>query len=163
MTTRRDTPARAAHAAVAIAVLLLVAACAPTRSSLASESEASLHLAGSIELAAGGHDADSSIYGSLSADAWRQYGTDVPFDDVVTYFDSELRRRGWDPGGGSSGLTSTDEYAVEAWHKSARILRVGHMRNGPPGANFATFYMVSLIASGLKYTPPASASEPAFS
>jgi hypothetical protein len=139
-------------AAASMAVLLV--ACGPTPSSLASEAEASLHLPGSTEVATGGYDAEKSVYGSLSAVAWRQYGADVPWEDVLAYFDAELARRGWEPGGGSSGLTSTDEYVVEAWHKSDRILRLGYMRNGPPGANFGTFYDVALIGSGLKYVPP---------
>jgi hypothetical protein len=52
---------------------------------------------------------------------------------------------------GSSGLPSTDEYAVTAWHRGDRILRLGHLR-GVPGArccSFQTFYSVTLIGQGV--------------
>ncbi|HYU50534.1 MAG TPA: hypothetical protein VEO91_11485 [Candidatus Limnocylindria bacterium] len=68
-----------------------------------------------------------TIEGHLAAIAWRQYGTDASWDDVVTFFDAELRNRGWQEGGCASGFPSTDEWAVMIWHSDSRILRLGHL------------------------------------
>jgi hypothetical protein len=74
------------------------------------------------------------------------------WDDVVAYFDAELGKRGWQQGGCSSGLRSTDEWAVMAWHSDSRILRVGHLRDERAvkhDGQFVTIYDVALIGEGL--------------
>lgn len=123
----------------------------PTMTSLSEEWAAKLRTSGSVELISGGHDAEQTPEGPLAAIAWREYGVDASWDEVVAYFDAELRDRGWEEGGGSSGLRSTIEYAVEAWHKGDRILRLGHLRNSPKpdSGSFVTFYSVTLIGQGV--------------
>lgn len=123
----------------------------PTQASLSDEEAGKLRIAGSAEMISGGHDAEETPEGPLAAIAWRRYGVDASWDDVVAYFEAELSARGWEEGGGSSGLRSTIEYAVEAWHKGERILRLGHLRDSPkPDAgSFRTFYSVTLIGRGL--------------
>jgi hypothetical protein len=133
------------------ALVVAVVACGgPTRDSLSDEAEAKLQVPGSKELATGGYDAENTVDGPLAAVAWRQYGVDVPWEDVVAYFDAELRGRGWQEGGSSSGLRSTGEWAVEAWHRDDRILRLGHLRDTPTkdSGSFVTFYEVALIGKG---------------
>lgn len=135
-----------------LAILSLVASCQQTSSSLRDEAEAQLQAPGSTQLGAGGHDAMQTIEGHLAAIAWRQYGTDASWDDVVTYFDAELRNRGWQEGGCSSGFPSTDEWAVMAWHSDSRILRLGHLideRAVKHDQQFVTVYAVALIGEGI--------------
>jgi hypothetical protein len=140
---------------IASAVLLVIVALvgcvsSPTRASLSVEEAAQLQLPGSSELASGGHDQEQSPEGDIPAIAWRRFGVDVAWQDVAAYFDAELKARGWEEGGGSSGLTSTIENAVEAWHKGDRILRLGHLRGSakPEAGSFLTFYEVALIGQG---------------
>ena len=120
----------------------------PTRASLSEEEAAKLHIAGSVELIAdGGHHAEQTPEGPLAALAWRRYGVDASWDDVVAYFEAELSARGWAEGGESSGLRSTIAYAVESWHKADRILRLGHLRDSQTSdaGSFQSFYSVALI------------------
>jgi len=123
----------------------------PTRDSLSDAPVAQTQAPGSALLTSGGTDLEQTPEGEIPAIAWRRYGVDASWDDVVAYFEAELRARGWEEGGGSSGLRSAIEHAVEAWHKSDRILRLGHLRNSPkPDAgSFQTFYSVTLIGEGL--------------
>jgi hypothetical protein len=134
------------------ALVLAVVACGgPTRGSLSDEAEAQLQIPGSKELAAGGHDAENTLDGPLAAIAWRQYGVNASWEEVVAYFDAELRERGWQEGGSSSGIPSTQEWAVQAWHRDDRILRLGHRHNAPTkdSGSFVTFYEVALIGKGV--------------
>jgi hypothetical protein len=143
------------HALVCVAWMALVlAGCSlsgPTRGSLSEEVEAQFQVPGSNLLASGGTDREQTPEGDIPAIAWRRYGADASWEEVVAYFEAELHDRGWESGGGSSGLRSTIEYAVEAWHKGDRILRLGHLRNSPkPDAgSFQTFYSVALIGQGV--------------
>lgn len=102
-------------------------------------------------MTSGGTDLEQTPEGEIPAIEWRRYGVDASWDDVVAYFEAELSARGWEEGGGSVGLTSTIEYAVEAWHLGDRILRLGHLRDSPkPDAgSFRTSYSVALIGQGL--------------
>lgn len=106
---------------------------------------------GSSELLSGGYDEEQTPEGRLAAVAWREYGVDASWDEVVAYFDAELANQGWEDGGGSSGLKSTAEHAVRAWHRDDRILRLGHLRNSPKpeSGSFITFYEVALIGQGV--------------
>jgi hypothetical protein len=134
----------------AVAIVAIAAACGPTRDSLGNEEAAQLRLAGSKEIAAGGLDAESGVGGQQAALTWRQYGVDAPWPDVVAYFDAEMQARGWQKGGGSSGLPSTSEWDAMAWHSNDRILRLGHIRNVPNNSGlFETFYEVALIGRGV--------------
>jgi hypothetical protein len=119
---------------------------------LSVEEEAQLQLQGSTLLTSGGTDIERSPEGDIPAIAWRRLGVDASWTDVVAYFDAELRRRGWEEGGGSSGLTSTIEHDVEAWHKGDRILRLGHLRDSPKpeAGSFLTYYSVALVGQGLE-------------
>jgi len=136
------------------AVSIVLSACAlggPTRDSLNEENEAGLRTDGSVELISnGGHDAEQTPEGRLAAIAWREYGVNSSWDAVVAYFEVEMRGRGWEPGGGSSGR-STQEHAVVAWHKGDRILRLSYRRNAikPGQGSFSTFYRVTLIGQGV--------------
>jgi hypothetical protein len=124
----------------------------PTRASLSQEDVAKLHLAGSVELIQdGGHDSEQTPEGQLAAIAWREYGVNSSWDNVVTYFDREMRGRGWQAGGGSSGARSTQELDVAAWHIGDRTLRLAHRRNAtrPNSGSFTTIYTVTLIGQGL--------------
>jgi hypothetical protein len=141
---------------LAALVAIALSACSlagPSRESLSQEAEALLRFEGSVELIAnGGHDAEQTPEGPLPALAWREYGVDASWDEVVAYFDAELRDRGWSTGGSTSGFASTGEYAAEAWHRHERILRLGHQRNRSidvPGS-FITIYQVTLIGKGVK-------------
>ena len=106
---------------------------------------------GSTELASGGTDEEQTPEGGLPAIAWRRYGVDASWEEVIAYFDRELAAQGWEDGGGSSGLTSTIEHAVQAWHRDDRILRLGHLRGSPKpeAGSFRTFYSVALIGQGV--------------
>jgi hypothetical protein len=124
----------------------------PTRASLSQEEVAKLHLSGSVDLIAdGGHDSEQTPEGQLAAIAWHEYGIDSSWDNVVAYFDAEMRNRGWQIGGGSSDGRSTQELDVIAWHSGDRILRVAHRRNAtkPDSGSFAIIYRVTLIGQGL--------------
>jgi hypothetical protein len=143
---------RIAWLAMAMLATLALAGCGPTADSLLEEAEAPLHMDGSVELAAGGHDAmRGGYYAPVPAIVWRSYGVDAPFDEVRRYFDTELSDRGWSPGGGSSGTRTTDEHDAEAWHKGDRILRLAHLRNPPTlePRSFMTYYGVALIGQGI--------------
>jgi hypothetical protein len=136
-------------------ITIALAACGlgePTRESLSQEEEALLQFDGSVELIAdGGHDAESTPEGPLAALAWREYGVDATWDEIVEHFDAELRADGWLEGGGTSGFASTREHAVEAWHKGDRILRLAHRRDPgvDPPRSFLTFYRVNLLGKGV--------------
>jgi hypothetical protein len=108
-------------------------------------------MSGSTELASGGHDEERTPEGVLPAIAWREYGVEASWDEIVAYFDAELAEQGWEDGGGSSGIRSTSEHAVEAWHKGDRILRLGHLRYSPSpeSGSFLAYYRVSLIGQGV--------------
>jgi hypothetical protein len=142
---------------VLIAASLALGACErstpspPSQSDLAAEGEASLKMAGSTELARGGREASSTLNGPVPSAAWRDYGTSSSWEDVVSYFDAELRARGWAAGGGSSGVLYDfdEEFGVIAWHKGDRILRLGHRRfvtNDTIG--FPTYYEVRVVGRG---------------
>ena len=82
----------------------------PTRASLSEEVEAQLQIPGSVELiSTGGHDAEQTSEGPLPAIAWREYGADATWDEVVAYVDAELRARGWERGA---------DQAVDGRHRS---------------------------------------------
>jgi len=137
-----------------VTVMVTLVACAPnspTQASLGEEEAAQLRVPGSKLLTSGGSEREQTPEGAIPPIAWNRYGVDAPWDEVVAYFDAELRDRGWEEGGGSSGLRSTIEHDVEAWHKEDRILRLGHLRNSPkPDAgSFVTFYSLALIGEGL--------------
>jgi hypothetical protein len=141
-------------AAALVAILAALVGCGssgPNRISLANEDAAQLLVSGSTQLADGGNDAERTIEGDIPAIAWRRYGVNARWDEIVAFFDNELSRRGWEPGGGSSGLRSTDEKAVEAWHSGDRILRLGELRRAPVenAGQFVTFYEVALVGQGL--------------
>jgi predicted small lipoprotein YifL len=138
----------------AVMLAMALTACGlsgPTQTSLSEEAAAKLSVSNSTQLASGGHDSEQTPEGAIPAIAWRRYGVDAPWDDVVAFFEAELSALGWEEGGGSSGLRSTIEFAVEAWHKGDRILRLGHLRDSPKpdSGSFATFYSVTLIGEGL--------------
>jgi hypothetical protein len=134
---------------------IVLSACSvggPTRDSLSKENEAGLKTEGSVELLSnGGHDSEQTPEGRLAAIAWREYGVNSSWDAVVAYFEVEMRGRGWEPGGGSSGSWSTQERAVVAWHKGDRILRLSYRRNAikPGQRSFSTIYRVTLIGQGV--------------
>ena len=141
-------------AAAPIAILATLVGCGssgPNRTSLANEDVAQLQFSGSKQLVNGGIDAQRTIEGDIPAISWRRYGVNARWDEIVAFFDNELSRRGWEPGGGSSGLRSTGEKAVEAWHFGDRILRLGDLRKAPVenAGQFVTFYEVALIGQGL--------------
>lgn len=137
--------------APAVVALILCVSCGPTRASLSEDEAAQLQMPGSTELASGGHDEEGTPEGVLPAISSRAYGVDASWDEIVAYFDAELTGKGWEAGGGSSGFRSTSENAVEAWHRSDRILRLDHMRDSPkPDAgSFLTWYSVALIGKGV--------------
>lgn len=126
----------------------------PTLASLAGEPEARLQAPGSTEVLAGGTDPVWTMEsGSTSAISWRRYGVHASWDAIVSYFAAEMKARGWEEGGCSSGLQSTGEWAVEAWHSDDRILRLGHRRDRPKDAgSIGTYYSVAIIGHG---PPPA--------
>jgi hypothetical protein len=131
--------------------MLAFLGCGASAGSLKDEQEAQLSFANSMQVAAGGHDSEQTLGGSVPAIVWRSYGVDAPFEDILAYFNSELSERGWEPGGGSSGSRTTDEFDVEAWHTRDRIFRLAHLRN-PPTADapsYSTYYEVALIGSGV--------------
>ena len=135
-----------------LAILSVIAGCQQTSASLRDEAEALLQVPESTQLATGGYDARQTVEGHLAALVRSQYGTDESWDDVVAYFDAELGNRGWQPGGCSSGLPSTEEWAVMAWHSDNRILRLGHLRDEwavKHERQFVTIYDVALIGKGL--------------
>jgi len=141
---------------LAASMAIALTACslsAPTRASLSKEEAAKLQLPGSVELISdGGHDAEQTPEGPLAALAWREYGVDVSWDEVVAYFDAELRDRGWEEGGGSSGGRSTQEWHAVAWNNGDRILVLAHRRNmmaTDPPQSFITIYRVNLIGQGV--------------
>ncbi len=141
-------------AAAFVPILAAVSGCEssrPSRTSLGKEDVARLQYSGSKQLADGGNDAQRSIEGDIPPIAWRRYGVNASWDEIVAFFDNELTRRGWEPGGGSSGLRSTGERAVEAWHFGDRILRLGNLRKAPVenAGQFVTFYEVALIGQGM--------------
>jgi hypothetical protein len=120
---------------------------------LAAEAEASLKMPGSTELGHGGYEAHRTPEGPLASATWRDYGTSASWDDVVSYFDAELRGRGWAPGGGSSGVVYSldEEFGVTAWNEGDRILRLGHRRFvGNVSTGFTTFYEVTLLGRGAR-------------
>lgn len=123
----------------------------PTRAVLAAEPEAVLQFPGSTEFSVGGTDAVSSIEsGSTPAITWRRLGVKASWDEIVSYFDSELRARGWRQGGCSAGLKSSEEHDVVAWHSDDRILRLGYRRDGPRDAVLVgKYYSVALIGEGV--------------
>jgi len=124
----------------------------PTSMSLAAEPEARLQIPSSRELFAGGHDSEWSLEsGPLPAISQRLYGVDSTWEEVVAYFDTELKELGWRHGGCSSGLATTGEWDVEAWHLDNRILRLGNRRRDiPPDAGiFVTYYTVALIGKAV--------------
>jgi hypothetical protein len=131
--------------------MIACVSCSPTRTSLSGEETAQLQMPGSTELASGGHDEEQTPEGPLPAIASRGYGVDASWEEIVAYFDRELEAQGWKDGGGSSGLTSTIEHAVQAWHRDDRILRLGHLRGSPKSGSgsFLTFYSVALIGQGV--------------
>lgn len=136
----------------ALAVVLVgCASSGPTRASLGEEDAAQIQVPGSTLLTSGGSDLEQSPEGTIPAIAWRRYGVDAAWEDVVAHFDAEMRDQGWQVGGGSSGLRSTIEYSVEAWHKGDRILRLGHLRDSPKpeAGSFLTLYSVALIGQGV--------------
>ena len=137
--------------AATIVVLIACVSCSSTRASLSGEEAAQLQMPGSTELASGGTDEEQTPEGRVPAIAWRRYGVDASWEEVLDYFDRELEAQGWEDGGGSSGLRSTIEHAVQAWNRDDRILRLGHLRDSPkPGAgSFRTFYSVALIGEGV--------------
>ena len=117
-----------------LAILSLIAGCQQTSASLRDEAEALLQVPESTQLATGGYDARQTVEGHLAALVRSQYGTDESWDDVV------------------SGLPSTDEWAVMAWHSDNRILRLGHLRDERAVKHerqFVTIYDVALIGKGL--------------
>jgi hypothetical protein len=132
--------------------LLLCASCGPTQASLSREEAAQLQMPGSTELGGGPGGNDEVHLFDVPAITSRAYGVDASWDELVAYFDRELKAMGWEDGGGSSGLTSTSENAVQAWHRDDRILRLGHMRNSPKpeAGSFKTFYSVALIGQGVQ-------------
>jgi len=110
-----------------------------------------LHLPGSAELSAGGREAQWTLEGgALAAVVWRRFGVDAAWDDVASYFAQDLAARGWREGGCSSGIPSTRESDVVAWHTDDRILRVGN-REDPPKDRGAieTYYEVALLGKGV--------------
>jgi hypothetical protein len=123
----------------------------PTRATLGDEAVAQLQMPGSTELASGGTDEEQTPEGRVPAIAWRSYGVDASWEELIAYFDRELEAQGWEDGGGSSGLTSTTEHAVRAWHRDDRILRLGHLSDSPKpeAGSFLTFYSVALIGQGI--------------
>ena len=137
--------------AVALVGMFGCASSGTTRSSLAAEAAAQLHMPGSSEITSGGHDEEHTPEGVLAAITWREYGVDASWEEIVAFFDRKLTGQGWEAGGGSSGIRSSSEHAVEAWHRGDRILRLGHLRDSPdPGAaSFRTWYEVALIGHGV--------------
>jgi hypothetical protein len=138
--------------AIAAATLTGCSLSGPTTTSLREEWAARLQFSGSVELIAGGHDAEQTPEGPLPALAWREYGVDATWDELVAYFESELRDREWEDGGGSSGGPSTQELDAVAWHKGDRILSLAHRRNTlAPDASgtYAMIYRVTLIGQGV--------------
>jgi hypothetical protein len=142
-----------------LALIIGISAClgpapsGPSQSDLASEPETHLQMPGSIELGQGGHEARATPEGPIPSVSWRQYGTSTSWVDLVSYFDAELRTRGWSPGGGSSGVAYLfgEEFGVTAWSKGDRILRLGHRRFVPnDNRAFPTFYEVALIGEGVR-------------
>lgn len=123
---------------------------APTLASLSGEPEARLQAPGSTEFLAGGTEAVWTLEsGSTPAIAWRRYGVHASWEDIVSYFSAEMKARGWEVGGCSSGIQSTGEWAVEAWHSDDRILRLGHRRDLPKDAgSIGTYYSVAIIGHG---------------
>jgi hypothetical protein len=106
----------------------------------------------STELENGGFEAHATPEGPLASVTWRRYGTESTWEDVVAYFDTELRGRGWLRGGGSSGIVmSHDELDLTAWSKGDRILRLSHRRFVPNvTVGFPTYYEVTLIGAGIR-------------
>jgi hypothetical protein len=157
---RRGSMFRAPHLLSLIAMAMACGAClssaptpsAPSQASLAAEPEASLQSPESTELQSGGFEAHGTPEGPLPSVAWRRYGTGSAWQDVVAFFDAELRRRGWAPGGGSSGIArSTEEFDVTAWNKDDRIVRLSHRRFvATDTIGFGTYYEVTLIGQGLQ-------------
>ena len=143
---------RLAWAALVVITVTGCSLSSPTQASLSDEGAAKLRIAGSAEMISGGHDAEETPEGPLAAIAWREYGVDASWDDVVAYFEAELRDRGWEEGGGSSSGPSTQEWDAVAWHTKDRILRIAHRRNTAATATsgtFLTIYRVTLIGQGL--------------
>lgn len=152
--SQRRRVAIASHLLWLTALLLMLGGCgvgSPTRASLSEEAVAKLRVAASVELiSTGGHDSERTPEGPLAAIAWREYGADASWDDVVVYFEAELRDRGWESGGGSSA--STQEWDAVGWNKDDRILRLSHRRNASVSdlpRSFRTIYRVTLIGQGL--------------
>jgi hypothetical protein len=123
----------------------------PTKVSLAAEPVAQLQFPGSVELSAGGREAQWTLEsGSQAAVVWRRYGVDAAWEDVATYFTQELAARGWLEGGCASGQPSTRESDVVAWHTQDRILRVGNRRDRPKDVGtIRTYYEVALLGKGV--------------
>jgi hypothetical protein len=135
---------------MAMLATLALAGCGPTAGSLLEEAEAPLHMDGSVELAAGGHDAmRGGYYAPVPAIVWRSYGVDAPFDEVRRYFDTELSDRGWSPGGGSSGTRTTDEHDAEAAQRRPHPASCAPSQSADSRANVVHDLIRRLIGQGI--------------
>jgi len=74
--------------AALVAILAAVTGCGssgPSRTSLEKEDVAQLQFSGSKQLADGGNDARRTIEGDTPAIAWRRYGVNASWDDIVAF------------------------------------------------------------------------------
>ena len=136
-----------------LAMLASLAACeAPTGyADLEKNPEADLLYPGSEPLSDGGHGPEDAPDGPLTAVYWQILGTDGSASEILDFYDMELGERGWEPGGGSSGIPTTSELDAHAWHQGEAIFRLAIKdpdewhRRLPGSDRFATLYEISLI------------------
>ena len=133
--------------------VVLIAACATPADDdgLQSEAEADLLYPGSEQLSDGGHGPDDTIEGPVPSVYWRILGSNDSGSEILEFYEIELAARGWEPGGGSSGIPSTSELDARAWSQGPTVFRLAfkdpeewHQRL-EGSDRFVTLYEISLI------------------
>jgi hypothetical protein len=132
-TRRLLKPTRVALVVVSILVVVAAVDITVARFSvtdtdrLAERPEASLFYPGSVVLEGnGGHNGTAFAH----AEIFRILGSQGSMEEILEFYNSELASRGWETGGGSSGIRSTGETKVCAWHTDQLVLRLGFLEDG---------------------------------
>jgi hypothetical protein len=115
----------------------------------------SLYYPGSVVLRQGGHE---PAFMQPTAYTWRELGVDATADEVIAFYDAEMKERGWVVGGGGH-VIAADAQAC-GWHTADLILTVAFRDVGnyakahPADAGYATIYELRLWDDGTTYGGP---------
>ena len=116
---------------------------------LRARPEAGLIFPGSDQLRDGGFDAEMTPDGPQAAQWWAIFGTHASSAEILAFYEAELASRGWEPGGGSSGISGTNEESASAWHTNDFVFRLGFWKperwTEDDESPYATVYEIRLI------------------